>query len=461
VAAKVEARVVWQPQPKQAIALACPVFEILYGGAKGGGKSDWLLAGFLQDVDQWGPDHRGVIFRKTYPQLEELQIRARVIYGGVGARYKATEHLWTFPSGSTLKFRHLDRDASVDDYQGQQYTYVGFDQLEEWKSDYCYVFLMSCARSAAGAPVRVRATANPGGVGHVWLKNRFILPVPPMQIYADPKTTMQRVFIPARLEDNPKLLQADPRYEDRLRALPQHLYKAYRFGDWDISAGQFFDEWNRDKHMVKPFPLHPSWFRFGSLDWGYARPYALQWWALTGDGRMVLYREWYGCDPEKHNVGIKRPAAELAKDSWAVSTPEGCRDLVIDPACWSKTDADNPSIAERFEAAGWTCHKGNNDRVSGAARFHEMLKTTLEDGRPAMLAFNTCVGFGRTIPDLIADETDAEDVDTDGEDHCYDSARYALMSPLTRRRVAPTNLDITGRPSSGRQYQAYDPLARR
>ena len=443
----------WKAQPKQEQALSCPVYELFYGGAKGGGKSDFLLMDCLKNAHLYKDAHRGVLFRRTYPELEELQLRASQLYPPIGATYAKGERTWTFPGGGTLKMRHLERDEDVHSYQGHQFSWLGYDELTDWKTDYCYVWMQSCARSPEGVPVKIRAAGNPGGVGHVWVRQRFVDIGPPMQIHADPDTGLKRIFIPAKLDDNRILMDADPNYENRLKALPDHLYRAYRLGDWDIFAGQVFQEWRRDEHMVRPFALHPSWFRFASLDWGYAKPYSLGWWCVTGDGRMIRYREWYGCEEGKHNVGIRRPADDLAAESFAMSTAEGCDQLVMDPACWSKIDANQRSIADIFAQAGWTCIPGDNDRKSGCARLHTMLQARMHDGQPALLVFDTCRAFARTIPALVADDHNPEDVDTSGEDHGYDETRYALMSKQAgMRKVTPK--DATHRSGVAR----YDPL---
>jgi hypothetical protein len=426
-------RILWQPQPKQAIALTSPVYELFYGGARGGGKSDFLLMDFTKQVQKWGKAHRGVIFRKTYPELEELLRRATELYGPLGATFHRGERTWTFPQGSTLKMRHLEADDDVHHYQGHQYTWVGFDELTDWKSDYCYVYLHSCARSAEGVPVRIRAAGNPGGPGHVWVKQRFVDIGLSMEPHLDQETGLLRVFIPAKLDDNQVLMKADPTYEMRLKTLPEHLYKAYRWGDWDIFAGQAFGEWRASSHVVKPFGLHPDWRRFAALDWGYAKPYSIGWWCRTGDGRMIRYREWYGCEKGKHNVGIKKSAVELARESFAVGSAEGCKDLVMDPACWSKVDTDQ-SIAEKFEAAGWHVHRGINDRKSGASRLHDLLQSRMDDGRPGLIVFDTCSAFARTIPSLVVSDRDPEDVDTTGEDHCF-PAGTMISTPAGRRAI--------------------------
>ena len=444
-----EREIIWSPQPRQELALTCPAFELFFGGAAGGGKTDFLLADFLDGID-YGKHHKGILFRKTYPEFEEIIDRSRDLFLPLGASYNESKSKWTFPSGSTLKFRALERDADVHKYQGHQYTWIGFDELPNWATPYCYVYMFSRCRSGEGLPCRIRGTGNPGSPGHVWVKNRFINNSVAEQIYTDPETELTRCFIPSLLDDNQILMLNDPDYEKRLLLLPPHLQRALRYGDWDVFSGQVFEEFNRQKHVIRPIPLDPSWTRFCSMDWGYAKPYSIGWWCVTSDGRLIRYREMYGCVPGELNTGVKRPANEVAKEAWDLSVAEGCNIMVADPACWSKID-DTLSIAEKFSAVGWTMEKANNDRISGLIALHDHMKLKAEDGRPMLLVFEHCHAFIRTIPELIADEKRPEDIDTTGEDHVYDESRYAIMSrqskqvvrvknnrPIRKRRELPT-----------------------
>ncbi len=292
--------------------------------------------------------------------------------------------------------------------------------------------MLSCARSPHGIPVRVRATANPGGPGHAWVKQRFVDVCEPGKIWHDPDTGLTRAFIPATLDDNPYLAQNDPQYVKRLEALPSHLYKAYRYGDWNVFAGQVFEEFSEATHVVEPFPIPASWKRFCSLDWGYAKPFSIGWWAVDGDGRLIRYREWYGCERGKPDTGLKMAAKEVAQKAWEMSVAEGCIDMVADPACWTKIDT-SPSIAEEFEAVGWRMEKANNDRRAGLQRVHDLMSLKGADGRPMLLVFSTCKDFIRTFPMLVASKRDPEDIDTDCEDHIYDETRYAVMSSFSRK----------------------------
>lgn len=397
-------------------------------------NSDFLLMDFTTGI-KYGARHKGIIFRKTFPELEELLERARELYPLLGGHWKATERTWIFPGGANTKMRFLESDTDVHKYQGHQYTWIAFDELTNWETDYVYVYMMSRARSPHGIPVWMRAAANPGSVGHAWVRARFIDMAPPEHIYTDPITGLTRIFIPALLDDNLVLMKNDPGYENRLKLLPPHLYKALREGNWDVFVGQYFEEFTRDKdgepwHVVKPFPLAPGWRRFASMDWGYSKPFSIGWWAVTHDGRFIRYREWYGCNPDKPDTGIQLQAKEVAERAWDMSAPDGCVDMVADPACWSKQGLQGNSIADTFSTAGWNMVKGNNDRLSGASRLHDLFKTTAHDGRPMILIFDTCHAFIRTIPLLVIDPKRPEDVYTRSEDHVYDETKYAILTRL-------------------------------
>lgn len=425
-------QIIWEPQPKQAQALSCPAFELLYGGAAGGGKSDFLLADYLSGVNSWRKHWAGILFRRSYSELEELVKRARELYTPLGAKYNESKSTFTLPTGSTLKLRYLEREADVARYQGHQYTWVGFDELGNYPSDHAWRFMISRIRSAAGAPCYIRGTANPGGVGHAWIKARFIDGFIPMKIYKDPELNLTRCFIPSTLEDNSALMINDPEYETRMKLLPTHLYQAMRFGNWDVFAGQVFAEFSRETHVIKPFALPPGqWFKFASMDWGYAKPFSVGWWAVNSDGRMIRYRELYGCNPNEQNVGIRKAASDVAAEAWSLSVGEGVDIMVADPAVWSKDD-DAPSIADKFAAVGWKIEPAINDRVNGLMQMHQLMMNTGEDGRPMLLVFETCFGFIRTIPTLLPDQRRPEDIDSALEDHIYDESRYAAMSQYAK-----------------------------
>ena len=450
----------WAPQKRQAQALANNSFELLYGGAAGGGKSDFLLVDFISFCNEWRQGWKGILFRRTYPELESIINRAKQLYIPLGARWNKAERTFYFPPGSKLQFRFLERDDDVTRYQGQEYTWIGFDELGNYPTDYCWRYMMSRARSAAGAPCYIRGTANPGGPGHAWIKTRFIDGFEPGKIYKT-KDGLTRSFVKALIQDNKKLLNHDPDYLKRLEMLPSHLRRALLDGDWDVFAGQVFDEFRREKHVVKPFAL-PSgvWKRFYSLDWGFAKPFSLGKWAVNAEGRMIRYGEWYGCEKHEANTGIKMGAKKAAEIAWGHAVAEGVTEVIADGAMWGKQD-DIPSPAEEWEATGFKMipmYK-EKDRVNGLMQVHQQMMTTGEDGKPMMLIFDHCVDFIRTIPVLTPSPNNPEDINSDLEDHIYDETRYACMSEFAKypgRALCKQN----GSWNFGTKNKAeYDPLA--
>lgn len=473
---------VWEPQPgPQSLAIGAPfVTELMFGGARGGGKSDFLLGDFLQDVTL-GASWRGIIFRRSYPELEELLARAKEIYLPLGATYKVAERTFVFPSGATLKLRHLENEGDADLYQGHQYTWIGWDELGNWPNLKAYNKLKACLRSAHGVPnKRIRCSANPGGVGHHAVKNYFIDHAPKgMQLIEHTDVdgyVTNRMFIPSRLQDNKILIQNDPLYIARLREIGSpELVKAWLEGDWNVITGAYFPEFSIEKHVLAPFALPEHWTRFRSMDWGSTSPFSVLWHAvcdghLLPDGRyippgaVITYREFYGNVPGKVNTGIKWPAKRVAMRCKVIedAAKESISYGVIDPSAFKQDGG--PSHAERMAYEGIFFRRADNNRVGGWDAIRERLcgipKERDEDeentgtdprelfgpgydplnvsdmvGTPMWYVFSNCEHLIRTLPALQHDKDNAEDCDTDGEDHAPDSLRYGLMSrPWTRPR---------------------------
>lgn len=452
----------WAPQPGPQLeaitANWCP--ELFYGGAAGGGKSDFLLGDFLQDVPVYGQAWRGILFRRTFPELEELLARAREIYPGTGAQWSEQKRVWTWPNGATLKMRYCENARDVTRYQGHQYTWIGWDELTQWVDLFCYRYLRSRLRSAHDVPTkRIRAAANPGGAGHLSVKGYFIDPAPGGYTpILDEETGMERIFIPAKLTDNAALMRNDPGYAGRLKGLGGQLAKAMLDGDWDVVEGAFFDCWSSARHVIRPFEIPKEWARFMSGDWGSAKPFSFGWWAVVQDdyrtaegvllprGCILRYREWYGCKPGEPNTGLKMPAELVGRglvERMGGVFSEGALEKrpteritygKLDPAAFSSDGG--PSIAERLhKGAHHVLHftGADNARVAGRGAMGgwDQMRARMMgdgDGNPMIATFSTCTDSIRTIPALQHDKTKPEDVDTDGEDHAGDDWRYACMS---------------------------------
>lgn len=431
--------VYWKPQPKQELALRCPATELFYGGAAGGGKSDWLIGDYMQGANLYGRFWRGILFRQTYDELEELMDRANELFTPQGARFvgkgsREGSNIWIFPNRATLKMRYLENEKDVKHYIGHQYTWVGIDELGNYPTPYCWLMMKSRLRSAHGVPSYIRGTGNPGGVGHGWIKQRFMDDHIPNQIFYIEtelngiKSRDTACFIPSTLNDNQVLMQNDPDYEKKLLSLPSHIARALRFGDWSVFEGQVLESFRPNIHVCKPFILEQGmWFRFCAMDWGWAKPYSIGFYAVNSQGRLIRYRELYGCKQDEYNVGIKKPSTELAQEAWEFASLEGIKDMVADPAIWS--EENNQCIMQDFADVGFNMVPANNERINGLVMVDQIFKQTVDqNGTPMFQVFNTCKAFIRTIPMLTPNPNHPEDIDTKLEDHVYDEFRYAVMS---------------------------------
>lgn len=434
----------WAPQPGPQTDAICADWcsELLYGGAAGGGKSDFLLGDYLQDVETYGQAWRGILFRRSLPELEELIGRSHEIFPGTGGVWKEQQKRWTWPNGATLRMRYLEADRDATRYQGAAYTWIGWDELGQHPTPYGYKYLRARLRSAFDVPTkRIRCSANPGGVGHQWIKSKFVDRAPNGYVaFADPETGGDVMFIPSRLSDNAILMKNDPGYVGRLKGLGSpELVRAWLEGDWNVIAGAFFPEFG-PQHVVRPHELPKGWARFRSMDWGSARPFCVGWYAISDGeltqyprGAIIKYREWYGSTGEP-NVGLKMTAEEVGAGIVEREEPdENIKYGIIDPAAHASDGG--PSIAERIlRGSGGRVgfQRADNKRVGprGAMGGWDQLRARLKgDGeRPMIYFFETCRDTIRTLPALPHDETRPEDVDTDAEDHAADEVRYACMS---------------------------------
>ena len=435
-------------------------YEVLYGGAAGGGKSDALLMEALRQVHI--PHYRGLILRKTYPQLSELIDRSRELYGAAfpRARYNGTGHCWTFPSGAKVYFGSMQHTKDRINYQGKRYDYIGFDELTHFTwEEYSYLFSRN-RPSGPGTIVYMRASTNPGGVGHGWVKDRFITPAPPMTPIAERMEVVgpdgkniqmerKRVFVPSTVFDNQALLQNSPEYLASLAMLPEAERKALLYGDWDSFSGQVFSEWRSDPahfqdqrwtHVVEPFPIPEDWRIYRGFDFGYAKPFSVGWYAIDHDGRIFRIKELYGCTGTP-NQGVKWDPTRIAEEIRDAEKNDpmlrGRRITgIADPSIFDESRGE--SVAAMMERKGVSWDGGDNTRIAGKMQFHYRLAFDGE-GRPMLQVFSTCRHFIRTIPALVYDEMHVEDINTDMEDHIYDECRYVLMeNPIApRENVKP------------------------
>ena len=439
-----------------------PEYECLYGGAAGGGKSDALIAEALRQVEI--PHYKGLILRKTFPQLSELIDKSLSLYPKAypGAKYNSTAHTWTFPSGAKIIFGSLNHTQDKINYQGKAYDFIGFDELTHFTLEE-YMYLYSRNRpNGPGTRVYIRATTNPGGIGHGWVKERFITPAPPM-------TTIQtevevarpdgsralmkrsRVFVPATVFDNKKLLENDPNYLANLAMMPEAEKNALLYGSWDSFDGQVFTEWKNDPahyddqrftHVIRPFSIPKDWKIYRGFDFGYAKPFSVGWYAVDHEGRIYRIKEFYGCTGTP-NVGVRYEPAKIAGEIKQAEQDDpmlrGRKIIgIADPSIFDESRGE--SVARMMERQGVYWEPGDNTRIAGKMQYHYRLAFDKE-GIPMFYTFSTCKHFIRTIPNLVYDESNVEDIDTRQEDHIYDECRYVLMenpiSPPVRCAAPP------------------------
>lgn len=486
---KIKYNDVWKPNDgPQSWLISCAVFETLFGGARGGGKSDGVLGEWADHASEYGENAIGLCVRRERTQLVELVERSKVLYLPIGAKFNEQDKVWRFPNGARLRFAYLENDNDAQAYQGHSYTRVYVEEMGTFPNPEPIFKLMATLRSGTGVPCRFIATANPGGPGHSWIKARYIDPAPlGMKILTEKRfdtltnqtITSQRIFIPSKLTDNPYINNAD--YIARLYLSGNdELVKAWLKGDWNVMLGAFFPEFDTRRHVIRQFKIPKHWTRFMSMDWGTATPFSVGWWAIVPDefdsgleiypnqwqsfdgqseytgilslpkGAIIRYKEWYGSrgsesktisTTENMNVGLKMTAEEVAQGIVDREKDEP-RDISTNRAKIAYRVADpkmftwdsGPSIAERMSSKPYYLNlsKADNKRVprAGAMGGWDMLRARLKgDGTTPMIFFmENCTEAIRTLPLLEHDDLKIEDVNTDSEDHAPDEIRYACMS---------------------------------
>jgi Terminase large subunit, T4likevirus-type, N-terminal len=449
----------FKPQPgPQHHFLTCPADIVVYGGARGGGKSFASLGEFWCHSEDWGPAAKGLMLRRSREDLKDTIDVARQMYGSA-AEWKDKEKQFRFRNGAVFHMAYLENDADAMNYQGWSLTRVYVEELTQYPSSAGIFRLFATLRTTSGARCQFRATCNPGGPGHHWVKN-WIIDNGPYRPVKDAETGLIRIFIPAKISDNPALLGNDPSYINRLRASGSPaLVRAWLEGDWNIIEGAFFPEFDPTRHVITPprFPLH--WTRFRSMDWGSASPFSIGWWVVVQEdmihdkkrlpkNAIIRYREWYGAAAP--NKGLKLPADAVAKEVVRRETDgKGFREPIaygiMDPAAFAVVSG--PSIGEIFARHGVYFRRADNSRVSTPKRMGgwDQLRWRLigdEDGDPMIFFVDHCRDSIRTLPMQQHDENRPEDLDTEGEDHAVDDIRYACMSrPFGTRVEADEDLN--------------------
>jgi hypothetical protein len=451
--------VVFSPNPgPQEEFLAASEREVLYGGSAGGGKSFAMLADPLNYFNH--PAFSGLLLRHTTEELRELIFKSQELYPRAvpGIKWSERKMQWTAPSGARLWMSYLDRDEDVMRYQGLAFSWIGFDELTQWASPYAWNYMRSRLRSTAiDLPIYMRATTNPGGPGHGWVKKMFIDPAPynknfkatdiesgevltfPAGHAKAGKALFRRKFIPARLADNPYLTNTDD-YEAMLLSLPEQQRKQLLDGDWDIKEGAAFTEFNRNIHVVEPFNIPTNWLKFRACDYGYGSYSGVIWFAVSPDEQLIVYRELYVS---------KVLATDLADMVLELEANDGTiRYGVLDSSLWHKRGDTGPSLAEQMISRGcrWRpSDRSKGSRVAGKNEVHRRLQIDEFTEAPRMVFFNNCTNLISQLPALPLDKKNPEDINTNAEDHLYDALRYGIMS---RPRFSIFDFDLAAQKRS-------------
>ena len=439
--------------------LAAAEREVLYGGSAGGGKSYAMLSDPLRYMGH--PAFSGLLLRHTTEELRELVFKSQELYPKIwpGIKWSERKMQWTAPSGARLWMSYLDRDDDVLRYQGLAFSWIGFDELTQWSTPYAWNYMRSRLRSTApDLPIFMRATTNPGGRGHHWVKKTFIDPAPYNRAFdaTDTETgevlrypaghakagrpLFKRRFIPARLSDNPYLAESGD-YEAMLLSMPEQQRRQLLDGDWDIKEGAAFTEFDRHIHVIEPFDIPNNWVKFRACDYGYGSKSGVVWFAVAPNEQLVVYRELYVS---------KVLASDLADMIIDLEAGDGTiRYGVLDSSLWHKRGDTGPSLAEQMISRGcrWRpSDRSRGSRVAGKNEIHRRLQVDEFTEEPRLVFFNSCTNVISQLPSIPLDKKNPEDIDTHSEDHLYDALRYGIMS---RPRFSIFDYDPMGRPSTG------------
>lgn len=412
---------------RQMAFLQATADEVLFGGAAGGGKSYGQLVDALRYALQY-PGSRQLLLRRTLPELENSLVRqAGEIFPRALYHYVSTRHTGVFLNGSVLDFGYCDSEADVHRYQSVEYDVIRFDELTHF-TERMYLYLMSRLRGANPFPRQMKSTTNPGGIGHGWVKQRFVDPAPHGQEFSD--ALGSRVFLPALVQENKFLMDSDPGYLNRLKQLPERERRALLQGEWELEEGRFFRRWSYADHVCEPFPIPDHWRRFCALDYGLDMLAAL---LIAEDEQGFLYVVGEVCRPDLV-ISEAAPAVRALWDKGPCFAP---------PDLWSRQRESGRSIADLFREQGLVLSRVSAARAPGWAMLQEWLLPRRDrDGtlRPRLRIFSTCLNLIRCLPALEWDPHRPGDCRTEPHEwtHAPDALRYFAMGYAPRHPHSPT-----------------------
>lgn len=415
---------------KQQAFVDSQAFETLFGGAAGGGKSyGQLVDGLLYALEY--PKSKQIIFRSTFADLEKSLIRTSMdLYPLSIADYNSSKHTWKFKNGSIVDFGYIQYEKDVYQYQSAEYDVIRFDELTHF-TEFMYTYMISRCRGANPYPKCIKSSTNPGGVGHNWVKERFIDIGAPNVIHTcklETGETTTRIFIPSLVQDNKFMLTYDPDYIKRLDALPEKERKALKYGDWDIFDGQFFTEFKRDIHVIEPFKIPKDWYVYFVMDYGLDK-LAGYWIAVDYNNNAYVFREVY-----ESNLLVSE-----ARDKIKEMTNESIYLYLAPPDLWNRHKETGKSTADIFAEGGIDLYKTNNDRIQGWLQMKERLKPYKDEQgyvTAKLKIFNTCKNLIRCLPQIQHDTKKVGDIANEPHEltHSVDAIRgfcvYWTQEPI-------------------------------
>lgn len=415
---------------KQQAFIDSQAFETLFGGAAGGGKSyGQLVDGLLYALKY--PKSKQIIFRSTFADLEKSLIRTSMdLYPLSIADYNSSKHTWKFKNGSIIDFGYIQYEKDVYQYQSAEYDVVRFDELTHF-TEFMYTYLISRCRGANPYPKCIKSSTNPGGVGHNWVKERFIdigVPNTTHTCKLETGETTTRIFIPSLVQDNKFMLTYDPDYIKRLDALPEKERRALKYGDWDIFDGQFFTEFKRNIHVIEPFEIPKDWYIYFVMDYGLDM-LAGYWIAVDYNNNAYVFREVY-----QSNLLVSQ-----ARDKIKEMTNESVYIYLAPPDLWNRHKETGKSTADIFAEGGIDLYKTNNDRIQGWLQMKEWLKVYKDEqgcDTSRLKIFSTCKNLIRCLPQIQHDEKKIGDVANEPHEltHSVDAIRgfcvYWTQEPI-------------------------------
>lgn len=428
-------KVGWEPfVGPQTHFLEADEFEVLFSGGRAPGKSDALLIDPLRFCHL--SYFRGLLIRKAMQDLRDLIRRAKELFplAFPGTRWKEQEKLFVFPSGATIECGYCDHEDDVGRYLGQEYSWLGIDELTQLEKEETYEKLVACIRKGGeGIKNYVRATTNPSGVGKAWVKRRWVdkgpmgksIIIPTFIPQLNRTVVRTRKWIHGTVFDNPKVVAENPEYIAMLQSIDNEVLRAqWLEGDWDTAEGLAFDEFDRKVHVIKPFTIPVNWHKFRACDWGFKTKAVCLWMAVDYDGTVYVYRELVTGGGKVIAPRFGEMVLEIEREA-----KETVRYGVLDASAWSQRGENAPAPAEDMAGLSWRpSDRTKHSRLTGKLQVHNYLQKDPISGKPKVFIFDNCLDLISCLTSLPINKNDPEDVKDDGDDHAYDALRYGLMT---------------------------------